>query len=69
MENYLVVAIDTQLRDHLQKQGFNVYYRDVKVSATSVRFLSVRGSSGHDLGSLLQRMLNLTLNLRKCMRR
>ncbi|CAL8464975.1 g4510 [Coccomyxa elongata] len=31
VKNYLVVAIDTQLRDHLVKQGFNVYFKDLKV--------------------------------------
>ncbi|CAK0787073.1 hypothetical protein CVIRNUC_010289 [Coccomyxa viridis] len=31
VSNYLVVAIDTALRDQLQSEGINVYYRDVKV--------------------------------------
>ncbi|EIE20571.1 hypothetical protein COCSUDRAFT_37807 [Coccomyxa subellipsoidea C-169] len=31
VKNYLVVAIDTKLRDHLSNEGSNVYYRDVKV--------------------------------------
>ncbi len=31
VKNYLVVAIDTKLQDHLMKEGFNVYFRDVKV--------------------------------------
>ena len=29
--NYLVVAIDTQLRDDLLAKGYNVYYRDITV--------------------------------------
>ena len=33
--NYLVVAIDTQLRDHLTAKGYNVYYRDITVSHIS----------------------------------
>jgi predicted acetyltransferase len=32
VRNYLVVAIDSQLRDYLVKEGFNVYFKDVKVS-------------------------------------
>ena len=32
VSNYLVVAIDTALRDQLKKEGINVYYRDVKVT-------------------------------------
>ena len=31
VSNYLVVAIDTPLRDELERGGYNVYYRDVKV--------------------------------------
>jgi hypothetical protein len=31
VSNYLVVAIDTALRDQLEKEGINVHYRDVKV--------------------------------------
>ncbi|CAL5229301.1 g12600 [Coccomyxa viridis] len=31
VSNYLVVAIDTALRDQLEKEGIPVYYRDVKV--------------------------------------
>ena len=31
VKNYLVVAIDTQLRDHLVMEGFNVYFKDLKV--------------------------------------
>jgi hypothetical protein len=31
VSNYLVVAIDAALRDQLEKEGINVYYRDVKV--------------------------------------
>ena len=30
--NYLVVAIDTQLRDDLTAKGYNVYYKDISVS-------------------------------------
>ena len=29
--NYLVVAIDTKLRDYLVSKGYNVYYRDISV--------------------------------------
>lgn len=32
VSNYLVVAIDTALRDQLKKEGVNVYNRDVKVT-------------------------------------
>lgn len=35
VSNYLVVAIDTQLRDDLTAKGYNVYYRDITVSCTS----------------------------------
>jgi hypothetical protein len=31
VRNYLVVAIDSRLRDYLVSEGNNVYYRDVKV--------------------------------------
>lgn len=31
VSNYLVVAIDTALRDQLETEGIPVYYRDVKV--------------------------------------
>lgn len=30
--NYLVVAIDAQLRDDLTAKGYNVYYKDITVS-------------------------------------
>ena len=33
VSNYLVVAIDTALRDQLEQEGIPVYYRDVKVHA------------------------------------
>ena len=32
VSNYLVVAIDTELRDDLKKKGYNVYYKDISVS-------------------------------------
>lgn len=32
ISNYLVVAIDTQLRDDLLAKGYNVYYKDITVS-------------------------------------
>ena len=32
--NYLVVAIDTRLRDDLIAKGYNVYYKDISVSMT-----------------------------------
>lgn len=35
VSNYLVVAIDTALRDQLEKEGIPVYYRDVKVCPQS----------------------------------
>ena len=35
--NYLVVAIDTQLRDDLVAKGYNVYYRDITVSCSIER--------------------------------
>ena len=36
VSNYLVVAIDTALRDQLQSEGINVYYRDVKVPSIAL---------------------------------
>ncbi len=33
--NYLVVAIDTQLRDDLTAKGYNVYYKDISVSCST----------------------------------
>ena len=30
VSNYVVVAIDTQLRDELAKKGANVYYKDIQ---------------------------------------
>ena len=35
--NYLVVAIDTQLRDDLTAKGYNVYYKDISVSCCICR--------------------------------
>ena len=41
--NFLIVAIDTQLRDYLTERGVNVYYKDIQVRplrhalATSLR--------------------------------
>ena len=32
MSNYLIVAIDTQLRDEFTKKGANVYYKDIQAS-------------------------------------
>ena len=29
--NFLIVAIDTQLRDYLTEKGVNVYYKDIQV--------------------------------------
>ena len=37
VSNYLVVAIDTALRDQLEKEGIPVYYRDVKVCLNPLR--------------------------------
>ena len=31
VKNYVVVAIDAQLRDHLTARGINVYYKDIQV--------------------------------------
>ena len=28
--NFLIVAIDTQLRDYLTEKGVNVYYKDIQ---------------------------------------
>lgn len=36
VQNYLVVAIDTRLRDELTAKGYNVYYKDISVSLTSL---------------------------------
>ena len=36
--NYLVVAIDAELRDYLTKQGHNVYYRDITVRVLAANF-------------------------------
>ncbi len=41
MSNYLVVAIDTQLRDELAKKGANVYYKDIQARSHVDFFLSV----------------------------
>lgn len=38
--NYLVVAIDTQLRDDLVAKGYNVYYKDITVSSTLPSYCS-----------------------------
>ena len=35
--NFLIVAIDTQLRDYLTEKGVNVYYKDIQARA-SARF-------------------------------
>ena len=32
IKNYLVVAIDAELRDYLTENGYNVYFRDITVS-------------------------------------
>lgn len=29
--NFLIVAIDTELRDYLTEKGVNVYYKDIQV--------------------------------------
>lgn len=29
--NFMIVAIDTQLRDYLQAKGINVWYKDIQV--------------------------------------
>lgn len=33
MKNYVVVAIDAALRDHLVQRGINVYFKDIQVGA------------------------------------
>ena len=35
VSNYLVVAIDSLLQDHLIKEGFNVYYKDLKACVSA----------------------------------
>ena len=40
VSNYLVVAIDTPLRDQLEREGYNVYYRNVKVRLRHIRALA-----------------------------
>ena len=37
MKNYVVVAIDAQLRDHLTARGINVYYKDIQVGRLRLR--------------------------------
>ena len=32
--NYLIVAIDTQLRDDFSKRGANIYFKDVQARPT-----------------------------------
>lgn len=39
--NYLVVAIDAELRDYLVENQFNVYYRDTTVSVLQANLLLV----------------------------
>ena len=40
MPNFLIVAIDTQLRDYLTEKGVNVYYKDIQVRSTNFSVLS-----------------------------
>ncbi len=35
MKNYVVVAIDAALRDHLAQRGVNVYFKDVQVGCSA----------------------------------
>lgn len=35
MKNYVVVAIDAALRDHLAQRGVNVYFKDVQAGCSS----------------------------------
>ena len=37
VRNYVVVAIDAQLRDHLTARGINVYYKDIQVGRPRLR--------------------------------
>ena len=37
MKNYVVVAIDAQLRDHLTARGINMYYKDIQVGRLRLR--------------------------------
>ena len=41
--NYLVVAIDTKLRDYLMSKGYNVYYRDISVCPLPAVAMHQRG--------------------------
>lgn len=38
--NFLIVAIDTQLRDYLTEKGVNVYYKDIQVHICGFQGLS-----------------------------
>lgn len=33
--NFLIVAIDTKLRDYLKEKGINCYYKDIQVCMSS----------------------------------
>ena len=35
VKNYVVVAIDAALRDHLAQRGVNVYFKDVQAGCSS----------------------------------
>lgn len=37
VRNYVVVAIDAQLRDHLMARGINVYFKDIQVGRPRLR--------------------------------
>ncbi len=52
VKNYLVVAIDTKLRDHLSNEGSNVYYRDVKVRRPLGIQLSASGCSAEETSDM-----------------
>ena len=45
--NFLIVAIDTQLRDYLTEKGVNVYYKDIQACCiVSSRFHVASGTVG-----------------------
>ncbi len=39
--NFLIVAIDTQLRDYLTERGVNVYYKDIQARPLSMARLRI----------------------------
>lgn len=39
MTNYVVVAIDAALRDHLAQRGINVYFKDIQARRARIGHL------------------------------